>query len=138
MSSIAEITATLTAPGAPFEMGEVEIRGRSVRIWKNCPLTLPAVLEVMRGHGELPFLVYQDERLSYAEHDRRVTALAAALVADFGVKKGDRVAIAMRNYPDWVVAFWATVQIGAVAVPLNAWWTANELQYGLRGQPETS
>ncbi len=132
MSSIAEITATLTAPGAPFEMGEVEIRGRSVRIWKNCPLTLPAVLEVMRGHGELPFLVYQDERLSYAEHDRRVTALAAALVADFGVKKGDRVAIAMRNYPDWVVAFWATVQIGAVAVPLNAWWTANELQYGLK------
>ncbi len=132
MSSIADITATLTAPGAPFEMDEVEIRGRPVRIWKNCPATLPAVLEVMRGHGELPFLIYQDERLSYAGHDRRVAALATALMADIGVQKGDRVAIAMRNYPDWVVAFWAAAQVGAVVVPLNAWWTAAELEYGLK------
>jgi long-chain acyl-CoA synthetase len=112
-------------------MAEVEIRGRPVRIWKNCPPTLPAVLDVMRDHGELPFLVYQNERLSYAQHDSRVAALATALIEDFSVKKGDRVALAMRNYPDWVVAFWAAAQIGAVVVPLNAWWTANELEYGL-------
>ncbi len=132
MGSIAEITAQLTAPGAPFEMTEVEIRGRPVRIWKNCPPTLPAVLDVMRGHGELPFLVYQDERLSYAQHDRRVAALATALIEDFSVEKGDRVALALRNYPDWVVAFWAAAQVGAVVVPLNAWWTAAELEYGLK------
>jgi long-chain acyl-CoA synthetase len=129
--SIAAAVAALTAPGAPFEMEERVIRGVPTRVWKNAPPSLGAVLEASRAHGALPFLVYEDERLSYAEHYRRTAALARALVRRFGIVKGDRVAIAMRNFPEWSPAFWAAAAIGAIVVPLNAWMTGAELQYCL-------
>src|SRR5579863_1501557 len=116
--SIPEATAALTAPGAPYEMTETDIGGVTLRVWKNAPPSLRAVLETSRGHGALPFLVYEDERLSFEEHYRRCAALARAMVERFGIRKGDRVAIAMRNFPEWSVAFWATLAVGAVAVPL--------------------
>ena len=68
---------------------------------------------------------------TFAEHYRAVATLAHALVDQFGISKGDRVAIAMRNLPEWVMAFWASIAVGAVVVPLNAWWTGPELAYGL-------
>ena len=58
-------------------------------------------------------------------------ALAHRLRDTFGVEKGDRVAIIMRNIPEWVVAFWGATLAGAVVVPLNAWWSGEELRYGL-------
>ena len=129
--SIAAAVAALTAPGAPFEMEDRVIRGIPTRVWKNAPPSLRAVFEGSRAHGELPFLVYEDERLSHAEHYRRGAALARALVFRFGISKGDRVAIAMRNFPEWSVAFWAAASVGAIVVPLNAWMTGAELQYCL-------
>jgi long-chain acyl-CoA synthetase len=129
--SLPEATAALTAPGAPFEMVEKEIGGVRLRLWRNAPPSLRAVLEASRGHGDLPFLVYEDERLSYAEHYRRCCALADALVHRFGIEKGERVAIAMRNFPEWSIAFWAAAAIGAIVVPLNAWMTGAELEYCL-------
>ena len=89
------------------------------------------MLELSALHGDKDFLVYEDERITFAEHFRAVAALAHALVDRFGVAKGDRVAIAMRNLPEWVMAFWASIAVGAVVVPLNAWWTGAELAYGL-------
>jgi len=130
--TIAEIHAGLTGPGAPFEMATLEIRGVATRVWKNAPPTLRSVLEMSRLHGEKIFLVYEDERMSFEEHFRRCASLANTLVRDFGVRKGDRVAIAMRNFPEWSVAFWAAAAAGAIVVPLNAWWTGEELEYGLR------
>jgi long-chain acyl-CoA synthetase len=130
--SVDEAVAALTAPGAPFEMEEKIIRGVRTRVWKNAPASLRAVFEASRGHGDQPFLVYEDERLAYAEHYRRTAALARALVDRFGLGKGDRVAIAMRNFPEWSLAFWAVASIGAVVVPLNAWMTGAELDYCLR------
>ncbi|MFC6084785.1 class I adenylate-forming enzyme family protein [Sphaerisporangium aureirubrum] len=127
-----QVLAMLTGPGQLFEMDEVEIRGVHVRTWKHAPATYRAMLESSRGHGEQVFLVYEDERITYEEHYRRSAALATRLAGDYGVGKGDRVAIAMRNYPEWVVSFSAVLAIGAVAVPLNAWWTAPELEYGVR------
>jgi long-chain acyl-CoA synthetase len=129
--TLAEVTATLTAPGAPFEMEEMVIRGVPTRIWKTAPPTLRSVLELSRGHGDQTYLVYEDERISYTEHFRMVAQLATVLIEEYGVKKGDRVAIAMRNLPEWVIAFWASIAAGAVVVPLNAWWTGPELSYGL-------
>jgi long-chain acyl-CoA synthetase len=129
--TIAEAVAALTAPGAPFEMEEKIIRGIRTRVWKNAPPSLRAIFEASAAHGDLPFLVYEDERLSFAEHYRRVAALAHLLVDRFGVEKGDRVAIAMRNFPEWSVAFWAAATVGAIAVPLNAWMTGGELEYCL-------
>ncbi|HJT08888.1 MAG TPA: class I adenylate-forming enzyme family protein, partial [Stellaceae bacterium] len=112
-------------------MEERDIGGLRTRVWKNAPPSLRAVLEASRAHGDLPFLVYEDERLTFAEHYRRCAALATALRERYGIAKGDRVAIAMRNFPEWSVAFWAAAAIGAIVVPLNAWMTGPELEYCL-------
>ncbi len=129
--SIAEVTARLTAPGEPFEMDEVVIRGVPTRVWKHAPATLRQVLESSRAHGDRDFIVYEDDRLSFEQHFRAAATLAHRLVGRFGVRPGDRVAIAMRNFPEWSLAFWAATSAGAVVVPLNAWWTGAELEYGL-------
>ncbi len=129
--SLAEVTADLVAPGQMFEMETLTIRGVPTRTWKLAPATLRAVLEASAGHGDTTFLVYEDERMSFTEHLRTVAALSRSLVERFGIRKGDRVAIAMRNLPEWIVSFWAAIAAGAVVVPLNAWWTGNELAYGL-------
>lgn len=126
-----EATARLVGPGLPFEIRELDIRGVRTRVWANAPASLRDILEASRAHGERDFIVYEDERLSYAAHYAEVCRLAWVLSEVYGVTPGERVAIAMRNFPEWSVAFWAAVAIGAVAVPLNAWWTGAELDYGL-------
>ncbi|MDO8900460.1 MAG: class I adenylate-forming enzyme family protein [Phenylobacterium sp.] len=128
--SIADAHALLTAPGVPFEMEEVTIRGVTMKAWKNSPPTLRSVVEAGRAHGERIFLVYEDERVSFEAFHRAVANLAKEFAAR-GVTKGDRVAIVMRNLPEWVVAFYAGASLGAIVTPLNAWWTGPELEYGL-------
>ncbi len=130
--TLSEATASLTAPGGTFEIEEVTIRGVPTRTWKNAPTTLRTILELSVLHGEKDFLVYEDERMTFGEHFAQVAALAHQFVDRFGIRKGDRVAIAMRNLPEWIIAFWAAIAVGAIAVPLNAWWTGPELAYGLR------
>ncbi len=130
--SVADAHTLLTsAPDSPFEMTEEVIRGVTLRVWKNAPSSLRELFELGRAHGDLDYLVFEGERVSYETHYRAVAKLAHELVAR-GIGKGDRVAIVMRNYPEWSVAFWATVVIGAVTVPLNAWLTGPELEYGLQ------
>jgi long-chain acyl-CoA synthetase len=128
--SIAQAHAMLTAPGSPAEMEEVLIRGVKTRAWKNLPPSLRSVVELARAHGEKVFLVYEDERVTFEGFYRAVSALARQLQAD-GVGKGDRVAVIMRNLPEWVAAFYAAASVGAIVTPLNAWWTGPELEYGL-------
>ena len=120
----------LTAPGERFEMETIPIGGVPTRVWKNAPENLRALMVLARGHGEREFVIYEDERVTYAAFHRAVAKLAHEL-QERGVKKGDRVALAMRNLPEWPVAFFAAVTIGAICVPLNAWWTGGELAYGL-------
>jgi long-chain acyl-CoA synthetase len=129
--SIAEANATLTAPGQIFEMEELTIRGVPTRTWKHAPPSLRAVLDLSLQHGDATFLVYEDERTTFAQHYGIACTLAHRLQHAFGVEPGDRVAIVMRNLPEWVMAFWAATLAGAIVVPLNAWWSAEELHYGL-------
>jgi len=126
-----QVQAQLTAPGQLFEMEEVEAGGHRIRAWKHAPATFRDMLELTRLHGDKDFLVYEDERITFEEHYRLAATLAHRLVTDYGVRKGDRVAIAMRNYPEWVISFSAALAAGAIVVPLNAWWTDRELAYGL-------
>ncbi|HSV02442.1 MAG TPA: class I adenylate-forming enzyme family protein [Phenylobacterium sp.] len=128
--SIAQAHALLTQPGSPLETEELTIRGVPTKVWKNTPPSLRAVVEHARSHGEKIYLVYEDERVSY-EAFFRATARLAQAMADQGVTKGDRVAVIMRNLPEWVAAFYAAAALGAVVTPLNAWWTGPELEYGL-------
>lgn len=120
----------LTAPGARFEMETLDIRGVLTRVWKNAPPNLRILAEAGRMHGDREFLVYEDERVTYESWFRAVARLAHEL-QDRGIGKGDRVALAMRNLPEWPVVFFAVTTIGAICVPLNAWWTGAELAYGL-------
>ena len=128
--SIAQAHALLTQPGTQFEMEELDIRGVRIRAWKNGPHTLTDVFLAGRAFGDRTFLVHENERASYEAFSRATLAFAAAL-REAGVEKGDRVAIVMRNLPEWPVAFFAAVIVGAVATPLNAWWTGGELEFGL-------
>jgi long-chain acyl-CoA synthetase len=128
--SIAEAHARLTAPGQRFEIAEMPIRGIMTKVWKNAPPTLRDVFLAARGFPEREALVYDEERATYEAFARATLTLAAQLQAD-GVKKGDRVAVIMRNLPEWPVAFFAGILAGAIVTPLNAWWTGPELEYGL-------
>jgi long-chain acyl-CoA synthetase len=128
--SLAEVDARLTAPGARFEMAEAAIRGVPIRVWKNCPPSLPFLARISRLHGERLVTIYEEERISFDASFRATAALAAEL-RRLGVVKGDRVALAMVNLPEWPVAFFAVTALGAIVVPLNAWWTGAELEYGL-------
>lgn len=129
--SLDDVREILCAPGQRFEMETIDIRGVPTRVWKNAPPTLAALIRLSRGHGAREFTVYEDERVTYEANYRAVATLATKL-REMGVGKGDRVALAMRNLPEWPVSFFAIVSLGAIAVPLNAWWTGHELEYGLK------
>ena len=129
--AMTELEQSLTGRGGPFEIVEVEIRGVTTRVWKTAPGSLRDIWEASRAHSERDFLVYDDQRYTYGHAHTVVANLARRLTERYGLGQGDRIAIAMRNYPEWALSFWATVAIGAVAVPLNAWWTGPELAYGL-------
>ncbi len=123
--------ATLTGPGGAFEIVRTDVQGIEMLVFRTAPPTMRAVFEQSLEFGDRTFLVYDDLRWTYADHGVRVRRLAHHLREVAGVRPGDRVAIGMRNYPEWVLAFWTTQAIGAVAVPLNAWWTGSELEYGM-------
>ncbi len=129
--SLAEVDALLTAPGARFEMDEAVIRGIPTRVWKNNPPSLPFLARVSRMHGDRLIAIFEDERIGFDSSFRATAALAAELER-LGIGKGDRVALAMVNLPEWPAIFFAVTALGAIIVPLNAWWTGAELEYGLR------
>ena len=122
--------AELTAPGAPFELERVEVRGQPLLAYKNAPKSVRDLWLSTAAFGEREYLIYQDERITYAQAHRIVGAFAGWL-ATHGVRPGDRVAIAMRNYPEWVLIYWACVSSGVAVVGMNAWWVAEEMAHAL-------
>jgi len=128
--TLAEVQARLCAPGERFEIDTAIIDGIPTKVWKHAPPNLRLLVQFARGHGARIATIHEDERVSFEAQHRAIAAMAEALAAR-GIGKGDRVAIAMRNLPEWVVAFFAATSLGAIAVPLNAWWTGTELAYGL-------
>ncbi|MDZ7784139.1 MAG: class I adenylate-forming enzyme family protein [Halioglobus sp.] len=132
-----EAVASLTATGQPFELNTVEIHSVEYRNYANMQRNLGEYFQVMHAHADKEFAVYRDERYTFAEAYQHSAEFAAALVARCGVRKGDRVAILSRNNPQWMMAFIAITSIGAVAVPMNAWWTTEELDYGFEDSGAT-
>jgi acyl-CoA synthetase (AMP-forming)/AMP-acid ligase II len=121
----------LMSEGSPFAVSEIEVRGVPIKVFTQSPPTLRVLWEMSAAFADRDYVVYEDERYTYAEIHAQVRALAHTLHHTHGVGRGDRVAIAARNYPEWLVAYWATVSIGAAAVGMNAWWTPTEMAYGL-------
>jgi long-chain acyl-CoA synthetase len=125
----AQAIAELTAPGQPGELIDIVAHGRKVRAFRNAPPTLRDYYEAYVT--DLPFLIYEDERHTFREAWQQASRIGHVLVHECGVKPGDRVAISMRNYPEWMLAFSAITSIGAVAVAMNAHWQADDMAYGL-------
>ena len=114
-----------------FELKEETIRGNKYHVFANLPQTLRDYFQFPLIHGEWDFLAYEDESYTYQEVLNNSAGLAHTLMDKYGIKKGDKVAFSMRNYPEWINSYIAVTSIGAVAVPLNSWWQGEELDYGL-------
>ncbi|MGB5811328.1 MAG: class I adenylate-forming enzyme family protein [Polyangiales bacterium] len=129
------IEESLLGPGAPFELEEAEVLGERVRVFVNRPRSLRDVLLRAREFGDAEYMVCRDgeneRRYTFRDHEGQVARAAAALGQRYGVGPGDRVAILAANCPEWVIAFWATVSLGAICVGLNGWWTEDEIRYGV-------
>lgn len=121
----------LDSPGSPFATSIADVRGVPTKVFTAAPPHMRALWELSAVHANNEYLVYEDERYTYAEIHAQVRILAAHLQAH-GVTRGTRVAVSMRNYPEWVVSYWATVSLGAALVGMNAWWTAPEMEYALK------
>lgn len=121
----------MLAPESGFAMETIEVRGIPMRVFKSAPPHMRAVWEMASLRGDTRYVVFEDEHYTYAEIDARVRALAHWLRDTHGIGSGDRVAVAMRNYPEWVVSYWAVASLGAALVGMNAWWTPKEMAFGL-------
>jgi long-chain acyl-CoA synthetase len=132
-----EAVRRLTAPDGIFAVTERQVAGVPRRVFTHAAPTVLDILTSGRGHAGADFLVFGDQRWSFEQFFADVDALAAVLQHDIGVKPGDRIAIAMRNCPDWVLTFAAAVHIGAVAVLINSWGSAEELEFTLRDSDPT-
>ncbi|CUU58236.1 long-chain acyl-CoA synthetase [Parafrankia irregularis] len=124
--------APLVGPGGPFEVDDVEIHGVPLRDFVRGPRTVNDIFLMGAAHQALIHTVYQGERQTFAQTRLQARAVAAQLRLVHGVRPGDRVGIAMRNLPEYVTSFWGALLVGAIVTPLNAWWTAPELDYALR------
>ena len=131
MPTYQDAVAAVTAPGQRYETARTVVGGIEQTVFVHVPRSLRELFAGCRARGDAPFLVYEDEQWTFERFMVEVDALAAALVGELGVEPGDRVAIAMRNLPEWVVGFAAAVSVGAISVSLNGWWTADELDFAL-------
>ena len=132
-----EANTAVTGSGQIFELIDGDVRGVKMKVFKNAPAHLGQVFAGSRGHGDKTFLVYEDEIITFAQAADRIDALASLLVNTYGVKKGDRVAVAMRNFPEWVMSFAAIISVGAVNVSMNSWWTEDEMDFALEDSGAT-
>jgi acyl-CoA synthetase (AMP-forming)/AMP-acid ligase II len=120
----------LIGPGQLFEIETLQVRGSPMRSYRHAPKSLRDIWLGTAGYQDREYLIFEDERCTYAQA-QQFTASIANWLAQHGVQPGDRVAIAMRNYPEWMLSYWAVVSMGAVAVGMNAWWVAQEMQFAL-------
>ena len=132
-TSLDQVIGGITAPGGPLAVGSASVRGASLPVFSAAPPSMREYFaNFFMANATKEFLVFGDERLTFAQVHARGLEFAAMLQHRHGIAKGDRVAIAMRNYPEWIIAFVGILQLGAIAIPMNAWWTAEELDYGLK------
>jgi len=130
--SFDEAVAVLSAPGMPFEISEQEVLGRTTKVFAQLPPTMRSLFDMLRARpADDVYIVHEDERWTNAQVIQSMDSIARMLVDTYGVQPGDRVAIDMRNYPEWITSFGAVTSIGAIAVSVNAWWTGPEIEFGL-------
>lgn len=128
--SLNEAHDRLTRVGAAFETKKIVVRGVAIDAWKYVPTTAWELFAKALAYADREFLVYGDERVTY-DGFCRATLTIANLLSARGLKKGERVGLAMRNIPEWPAIFLGSLLAGAIIVPLNARWSQDELGYAL-------
>ena len=123
------VSAALTANGQTFELYKDKVWGRSCKVFRNTPGSLRELFASTRS--DKTFIVYEQERYTFEETYEISCRIGQIIREKYGIKKGDRVAISMRNFPEWVFIFNAITSVGAIAVGMNALWQSDEMQFGL-------
>jgi long-chain acyl-CoA synthetase len=131
-----EACAAVCAPGTRFEIEEVDVFGVPTKVFAGTPPNIRSLFAAAATRTD-DFIVFEDERWSMSRMIALTGQIGHALVHELGVTNGDRVAIAMRNYPEWVATFAAVTSVGAVAVPMNAWWKTDEMVFALNDSGST-
>lgn len=132
LARLKDIVAAHKAADAELATETVTIEGQQLDVFSKIPRNLGALYELGMAAADKPFLVYQDERFSFAATLRMAKSMARVLQQHYGIAHGDRVAVCARNSPEWCIAYMAITLIGAVVVPMNSWWKRAELEYGMR------
>ena len=122
----------LSVPGGPFEIVDELVLGERMAVFANRPRCARDLLVASAAFGEVEYLVHGAQRLTFQAHLDAVAAVAVVLRDEYGIAKGDRVAILAPNSAEWVVAFWATISLGAIAASMNAWWAPPEVAHAIR------
>lgn len=128
----ADLVAQLTAPGAPFEIVDEPVRGVTMPVFRNRCRSLRELLDASARFADREYLVCDGRRVTFGEHLDLVASSAHELRNRYGIGRGDRVAILSANSIEWIVTFWATTALGAVAVGMNSLWSAREIEHGVQ------
>lgn len=132
MPTSKEVFASLTGPGGGFEVVEEEVLGNIVKVFKTRMKSLREIAELAKMRGDdNEFIVYDDQRIGFESFVNQSNAVGAALCKEYGVTKGDRIAVLSANNPQWCQSFWGAVNMGSILVGLNGWWNTDEILYGL-------
>ncbi|MEE2056756.1 class I adenylate-forming enzyme family protein [Rhodococcus artemisiae] len=126
-----KVVSRLTGPGGRFEIAVEEVRGNHIPVMVNRDRRIGDVIARSKAWGDRDYIVTADRRITFAQHADAVAALATTLRDEYGVGKGDRVALLAANAPEWIITFWATQALGAISVGLNSWWVPAEIAYGV-------
>ncbi len=133
MPTFNEVRTSLIGPGGAFEITTEQVGDVEMKVYAQRFDSLRPVAEIAASRGDdEPFIVFGDTQIGFSEFFALANGASAALARDVGVVHGDRVAVLSANNPSWCVAFWATVDLGAILVGLNGWWKTDEILYGLR------
>ena len=129
--SLKAVWQELTSEGGAFEIEEITVRGAPMRTFKAAPNHLGDIWSSTAIHDDRPYLVFNDEVISYTGAHDMVRGLRCWFEKE-GLAPGDRVAIAMRNFPEYMPCYWATTSGGLTVVGMNAWWVEDEMDYALK------
>jgi long-chain acyl-CoA synthetase len=133
MPTVEEVAEELTSPGGRFELETVDVRGVPTAVFTKRFSSLRQLAErAVATKGDTELLIFGEERYTRRDFFRLANSAGAVMREQFGLDRGDRVALLSANHPTWLIAFWAALDEGAIAVGLNAWWKTDELAYGLK------
>ena len=123
----------LTGPGGMFEVTTDTVDGVEMKVFSNRLPSLRDVATIGQARGDSEdFIVYGERRYTFGSFVALANSVSSTLRDGFGIGRGDRVAVLSANNPEWCLAFWGTVDIGAILVGLNGWWKTDEILYGLK------